>query len=115
MDSRINIAKTLDNSRAVSREKGEIIHDLIKQSILENKIVILDFENLTELTTAFLNVAIGHLYNDFNSEILNKNLKLINTTPLDKYLIRETLKVVKMKNKSNFNSFLEEEFEDGSY
>lgn len=110
---KISIIKALDSTKAVSREKGQIIYELIKINISNDDEVVLDFKGVTDLTTAFLNVAIGHLYNDFNSEILNKKLELANITKLDAYLIKKAIKVAKMKSKSNFNLKLKEEFEDG--
>lgn len=111
----VNIAQTIESTKAVSADKGKIVYSVVKQRILNSEEVSLDFYGLTDLTTAFLNVAIGHLYNDFSSEVLNGKLKLINTTSLDNYLIKKVIKVVKMKGKENFNEKLKEEFNDGDY
>ena len=51
---------------------------MIIDSLAKNEDVTLDFENVTFLTTAFLNVVIGTLYKDYNSEQLQSKLHVQN-------------------------------------
>ena len=51
---------------------------MIKASLSKDEDVILDFKDVTFLTTAFLNVMIGALYKDYTSEHLNKKLHIEN-------------------------------------
>lgn len=109
----IDIKEVLGSSRAVSAEKGLIVYEKIFNEIDNGKVVELDFTNVTDLTTAFLNVAIGHLYNNFKPEQLNLQLRLINYSSLDGYLIKKVIQRVKMKNKELFEKNIKEDFESG--
>lgn len=49
---------------------------------------MLNFEGITVMITAFLNAAIGKLYEHFDSETLNERLKLENVAPNDRILFK---------------------------
>lgn len=67
----------------VSSDEGDKINVIINQYLKDYQIVELDFSELTLLTTAFLNAAIGQLYKDYTSEVLSSRLKLTNVSPDD--------------------------------
>lgn len=64
----------------VTPEEGAPVYEKIIQAFQEGCSVTLDFDGVTLLTTAFLNVVIGNLYNDYTSEELKSRLSLINYT-----------------------------------
>lgn len=65
----------------ISIEDGERLHGAIFESLKNGKKIILDFKGLKNITTSFLNYAVGQLVNEFSSEILNNLLIFENTTP----------------------------------
>lgn len=67
----------------VSSDEGDKVNAIIQQYLKNYDLVELDFSNLTLLTTAFLNAAIGQLYKDYSSEELSARIKLINVNPDD--------------------------------
>jgi len=70
---KINIYSIVGSSFCVEAEDGERVFELIKKTLHEKKTVEISFLNVELLTTAFLNSAIGKLYQDF-SETEIKNL-----------------------------------------
>lgn len=90
----IDIIKT---NFAVTTDDGDKIFDLLDQNFSNKTSVILDFEGITLMTTAFLNSSIGQLYsnNKYSSEFLNKNLKIVNIQEQDKSLFAIVVKRAK--------------------
>lgn len=74
----INVKDTINSPSALTREQGRIVYNIIKEKILEDTKVELDFQDVESLITPFLNVAIGKLYEDFSSEELQEKLKVVN-------------------------------------
>ncbi len=60
------------------------------QSITNKKIVI-SFQNVEKLTTAFLNNAIGKLYKDFDEEKIKQSLSLENITQSAKVRLKRVV------------------------
>ena len=74
----INVKDTIDSPSALTREQGGMVYNIIKEKILADNKVELDFQDIESLITPFLNVAIGKLYEDFSSEELQEKLKIVN-------------------------------------
>lgn len=55
------------------------LYDQIFPLIKEGKNVIVDFQNFEESTPAFMDLAIGELYEHFPAEQIEKSLSFINT------------------------------------
>lgn len=102
----IIVTKIINTNFAVTTEDGNTIFQLMNSRFSLGKNVILNFEGITLMTTAFLNAAIGQLYsnNDYSSEFLNKNLELINVQDFDKHLFSMVVKRAKeyFANKESF-------------
>ena len=74
----LNIASLIGSPSALTREQGSIIYTQIIQNLNSGNKVILDFQDTESLITPFLNVAIGKLYETFNSSQLNTQLEIKN-------------------------------------
>lgn len=92
----IDVNTVIKSDIAVSPAKGDILYNVIKKSIQQEGKIQLDFGNVEQLTTAFLNNAIGNLYKNFTSEELNKNIKVVGLDELDKYLLTKVINRAKM-------------------
>ncbi|CCU57721.1 STAS-like domain-containing protein [Bacillus subtilis] len=99
------VKDVIQTNVAISAKKGEVLYNALNKELGKNQNVIVDFEGITDLTTAFLNVGIGHLYNSFSSQELNEKLDIINLDDLDQYLLVQVIERVKL------NQSKEEEFE----
>lgn len=71
---RIRITEVVGSSICVSIEDGNRLHDVIVEAFQKNIPVALSFEGVGRLTTAFLNAAIGQLYNEYAEEDVRARL-----------------------------------------
>jgi uncharacterized protein YaiI (UPF0178 family) len=72
----ILIDKYVTLHQGITSEEGEPIYKLIIEALSKDEDVVLDFEGILFLTTAFLNVMIGALYKDYTSEQLQEKLHI---------------------------------------
>ena len=63
--------------KGLTPDEGERIYKLICQALKNGDNVILDFAGMEIMTTAFLNMVIGILYKDYTSDILQKNILVL--------------------------------------
>lgn len=98
---KLRVTEIIGSKTAVSPEKGEILFREINNEISEKRNVDVDFSEVEDLTTAFLNKAIGNLYNKFTSDELNKYLKISGMDELDKYLLGKVITRAKLDIKTN--------------
>lgn len=64
--------------KGITPDDGEPIYNAIVSSIQNKTSVVLDFDGVEMMTTAFLNVVIGNLYKDYTSEQLKTMLSFKN-------------------------------------
>ena len=93
---RINIYNIIGNSFAIEAEDGEIVYKRIEKSFDEMRVVILDFQNIEMLTSAFLNTSIGQLYGKYPSEIMKSSLSVENMLPEDVILLKRVVETAKL-------------------
>ena len=74
----IEINNYISMNQGITSEEGKPIYKLIIDSLSKNEDVILDFKDVSFLTTAFLNVVVGTLYKDYTSEQLQEKLHVKN-------------------------------------
>lgn len=91
----IRIFDEVGGDAAISVSDGETIYKKIDSAISNSLIVVLDFQNINLIITAFLNACIGQLYSKYTSEDLNKYLKLENVNPEDNHLFNKAIQRAK--------------------
>lgn len=74
----IKLNDYLTLNSGVTPEEGTPVYDKIIEAFKKGKAVTLDFDGVSMLTTAFLNVVIGVLYKDYSSDELKARLELVN-------------------------------------
>lgn len=74
----IKINDHITMNQGITSEEGEPIYKMVIDGLSKDEDVTLDFEDVTFLTTAFLNVVIGTLYKDYTSEQLQSKLHVQN-------------------------------------
>jgi len=62
---------------AVVAEDGKKVNAEIRKYLENDEPVVVDFEGVDLVNTAFLNTAIGELYKDYTSDFLNKYLTIL--------------------------------------
>lgn len=63
---------------AITQESGDLVYEVICESINASEIIELDFKDIESMISSFLNNAIGKLYKDYSSEEISKYLKFVN-------------------------------------
>ncbi|NLE04876.1 MAG: STAS-like domain-containing protein [Crenarchaeota archaeon] len=88
MEKIVNIYDVIKSDKAISPEDGDLVFNRISFEINAGNVVILDFNSLTTIISAFLNRAVGQLYSRFNSEHLRTFLKTKNMDDDTKHILR---------------------------
>lgn len=106
------ITDIIKSEYAVSPEDGRIIYDIIKKEITKKNEIILDFEGIDIMTTAFLNNAIGALYKNFEKEQLNLYISMTNISNSDLVLVKKAIERAKITFNEETRQGIKEELED---
>lgn len=77
---KIKIIDEVSLKQGATPNEGLPIYDKIISGLERNETVTLDFDQVDLVTTAFLNVVIGRLYEKYTSAELNRLLKFENLT-----------------------------------
>jgi|SRR5690625_60386 len=112
----LNIKDIIKSDIAVATEAGDKVFNEIVYHLNNNNKISIDFKDISILTTAFLNAAIGQLYsnNKFSSEFLNDYLTLKNVEDEDKPLFAMVIKRAKeyFKDKKGFEDSINHTFHE---
>jgi Icc-related predicted phosphoesterase len=92
----ISVFNTVGNTFCVEADDGQKLYDLIKMALQEGKKVKLSFQNVEMLTSAFLNIAIGQLYRDFEEDKIKKSLSVEHLCLEDKTLLKRVTSTAKL-------------------
>ncbi len=79
----------------VASDDGQNVHDRIAVALREGVRVTVSFQNVTSLTSAFLNAAIGQLYDSFSEDEIRTKLKVKNLAPEDRALLKRVVETAK--------------------
>jgi hypothetical protein len=79
----------------VASADGQKVFERIAAALKERKSVTVSFRNVTSLTSAFLNAAIGQLYGSFSQEEIRAQLKVKDMTSADLALLKRVVETAK--------------------
>lgn len=91
----ISIFEIVGSPLCVASNDGQKVHDRIAAVLKEARSVTLSFHNVTTLTSAFLNAAIGQLYGTFSEEQIRSLLKVQDIQPDDLALLKRVIETAK--------------------
>ena len=91
MEEKVKISDYSSGSMAVSLEKAEILYQKLKNELLNNNKIVLDFSDVKLVITAFLNIAIGKLYGikELNEKLDHGEISIICNDPKTQELITD--------------------------
>ncbi|MFX4232629.1 STAS-like domain-containing protein [Aliarcobacter butzleri] len=92
---KMNIFNIVGHGTCVLPEDGDKVYLSIEQAFLENKEVILSFKNVNKVTSAFLNNAIGRLYDQFDEEFIKNNLSIEDISNSSTMILKRVIKIAK--------------------
>lgn len=91
----INVVNLVgDNSRVFDND-GKTIHDAIFKALKDGKNVKISFGGITDLTSAFLNNAIGRLYGEFDEDFIRSKLSIVEISRDDAILLKKVIDIAK--------------------
>ena len=98
----------------VASSDGQKICDHLTAALKADRSIALSFRNVTALTAAFLNTAIGQLYGIFSEEQVRSWLKVEDVGADDLALLKRAVDTAKLyfKDPERFNRVIEEIMED---
>lgn len=116
-DTKISVFGVVGSPLCISASDGQQVYDRLAIALHAERPVALSFHNVTVLTAAFLNVAIGQLYGTFNAEHIRALLKVDDIDPDDLALLKRVVDTAKLyfKDPQRFDQAVREALEDEDY
>ncbi len=98
----------------VSADDGQAVHDKIAPLLRDSRQVVVSFERVETLISAFLNAAIGQLYGEFPEERIRELLSVRDMTSEDLTILKRVVDNAKVyfKNRKQFDQAWKEEVGD---
>ena len=93
---KVSVFEVLGSQLCIATDDGQKVHDRIAAALREDHKVVVSFANITSLTSAFLNAAIGQLYGEFSEAQIKSSLQISDLEPDDINLLRRVVKTAKM-------------------
>ncbi|MDE0014644.1 MAG: STAS-like domain-containing protein [Candidatus Poribacteria bacterium] len=112
---RISIFEVVGRPLCVASGDGQKVYDRLNAALETGREVALSFRNVTTLTSAFLNAAIGQLYGTFSEEQVRAQLKVEDMEQDDLALLKRVVDNAKLyfKDPERFDKVVEETQENG--
>ena len=92
----IRVSDIVGGPLCVSSEDGQVIHDKIAPLIREGQKVVVSFDRVETMISAFLNAAIGQLYGEFTEEQIRSSLTVRDMAPEDMALLKRVVDNAKL-------------------
>ena len=114
-DIRISMFEVVGSPFCVASGDGQKICDHLTAALKADRNIALSFRNVTALTAAFLNAAIGQLFGIFREEQIRSRLKVVDAAPDDLALLNRVVETAKLyfKDPQRFDRVIQEILEDG--
>lgn len=91
----ISVFEIVGSPLCVASSDGQKVFDRLAAALNDNRNVMLSFRNVTILTSAFLNAAIGQLYGVFKEEQIRELLQVDEIQSDDKDLLKRVVETAK--------------------
>lgn len=93
----ISVFNLVGSSFCVDPDDGQAVFEALHQAITQKQAIQLSFQNVELLTSAFLNTAVGQLYNgDFADEDIRNYIDVVEIDPVDVALLRRVVNTAKL-------------------
>ena len=110
----ISIFEVVGNPLCVASGDGQKVYKRLVAALTEKRNVELSFHNVTTLTSAFLNTAVGQLYGKFSEKVIRDSLKVSDMESDDLMLLKRVVDTAKQyfKDPKKFNRAVRESREN---
>lgn len=111
---KISLFEVVGSPLCVASDDGQTVYNHITSALKANLAVRLSFHNVTALTAAFLNTAIGQLYGTFSEEKIRSLLKVEDAEQDDLSLLKRVVDNAKLyfKDPERFNKAIQKALDD---
>lgn len=111
----ISVFAVVGSPYCVASGDGEKVFELLANGLREGKSVVLSFRNVTALTSAFLNAAVGQLYGVIPESRIPQLLSVEDIAPDDEELLRRVVETAKeyFKDPDKYEAAVREALEEG--
>ncbi|MDE0466356.1 MAG: STAS-like domain-containing protein [Candidatus Poribacteria bacterium] len=93
---RISLFEVVGSPLCVASDDGQKVYKRLATALKTDRDVSLSFHNITALTAAFLNAAIGQLYGTFSEEKIRSHLKVEDAEQDDLALLKRVVDNAKL-------------------
>ena len=109
----ISVFGVVGSPLCVASGDGQKVHDRLAATLKQNHHVVLSFLNVSTLTSAFLNTAVGQLYGEFDENRIRELLKVEDMEAEDIALLKRVVDTAKLyfKDPERFNKAARETLE----
>ena len=106
----ISIFEVVGSPLCVASDDGQRVYNRLSTALKEKYSVVLSFHNVSILTSAFLNTAVGQLYGEFDEDEIRGLLKVEDIEADDLALIRRVVDTAKQyfRDPNKFNRAVRE-------
>ena len=94
-DIEISLFEVVGSPLCVASGDGQKVYERLESGLKSGRGVVISFRNVTTLTSAFLNAAIGQLYGSFGSEEIRSLLKVKDIARDDLELLKRVIETAK--------------------
>ena len=91
----LSVYEIVGSPLCVASDDGQKVYERIGKALRQGRSVALSFMNITSLTSAFLNTAIGQLYGEFSEQEIRANLSAKDMEPDDLFLLKRVIETAK--------------------
>ncbi|MFQ5684466.1 MAG: STAS-like domain-containing protein [Candidatus Binatia bacterium] len=91
----LSVLEVVGSPLCVASDDGQKVYQRIAAAIKEGQSVTVSFLNVSSLTSAFLNAAIGQLYGSFSENEIRAKLKVTDLEPDDRLLLKRVVDTAK--------------------
>jgi len=91
----ISVVEVVGSALCVAADDGQKVFERVELTLKEGRNATLSFRNVTGLTSAFLNAAIGQLYGVFNEQDIQAHLQVCDMQPEDLALLKRVVETAK--------------------
>ena len=111
---RISLFEIVGSPLCVASSDGQKVYDRLSAAFEKGRAVTLSLHNVTALTAAFLNAAIGQLYGTFSEEQIRDLLKVEDAAQDDLALLKRVVDNAKLdfKDPRRFNQAVRQALEN---
>jgi hypothetical protein len=111
----LSVFEIVGSPLCVASDDGQRVYDRIASAFKEERNVTVSFRNVSSLTSAFLNAAIGQLYGTFKDDQIRSKLKVKDMQPDDLALLKRVVDTAKeyFKDPKRFDKAVQEAIGDG--